>query len=308
LSGVASIAAGDSHTVALKSDGTVWTWGDNSYGQLGDGTTTERTTPVLDSVLSGVVAIAAGGCHTVALKSDGTVWTWGSNDYGQLGDGTTTDSPTPVPVSSLSGVTAIAAGYQHTVALKSDDGTVWTWGWNDYGQLGDDTTTDSPTPVPVSSLSGVAAIAAGGVHTVAQWSGGGTVWTWGSNDYGQLGDGTIIDRYTPVPLTSLSGVASFAAGLCHTVALKSNDGTVWTWGNNSYGQLGDGTIIERHTPVKVFSLSEVASIAAGGVHTVALKSNGTVWTWGCNEFGQLGDDTTTERHIPVLSGGPLMLW
>lgn len=146
---VQTIAAGSGHTLALKNDGTVWAWGDNYYGQLGDGTTTERHAPVQVTGLAGVTAIAAGGGHTVALRNDGTVWAWGDNYYGQLGDATATESHTPVQVTGLSGVTAIAGGGAHTVALKSD-GTVWSWGDNSYGQLSDGTTTQRLTPVPVT--------------------------------------------------------------------------------------------------------------------------------------------------------------
>jgi hypothetical protein len=192
------------HTVALKSDDTVWTWGSNSNGQLGDGKTTDESTPVQVSGLSGIIAIAAGYSHTVALKSDGTVWTWGSNGNGQLGDGKTTDKSTPGQVSGLSSVIAIAAGYAHTVALRNDftDVTVWTWGSNSNGQLGDGKTTDKHTPGQVSKLSGLTAIAAGYTHTVALKSDG-TVWTWGSNGNGQLGDGSTTDRWTPVQIQSL---------------------------------------------------------------------------------------------------------
>jgi alpha-tubulin suppressor-like RCC1 family protein len=149
LSNVIAIAAGDTHTVALKSDGTVWTWGDNSFGQLGDGTTTLRTTPVQVSGLGNVLAIAAGVWHTVALKSDGSVWVWGDNNSGQLGNGTADTSPHPTPnqASGLSSIIAIEAGEHHVVALKSD-GTVWTWGNNGLGQLGDGTTTNRYHPSP----------------------------------------------------------------------------------------------------------------------------------------------------------------
>ena len=175
---VSGIAGGFYHTVAMKSDGSVWTWGVNGYGQLGDGTTTQRTAPVQVSGLTGVTAIASGREFTMALKSDGTVWTWGRNDDGQLGDGTTsTASPfgktTPVQVSGLTGVTAIAAGSFHSMAIKSD-GTVWAWGFNGFGQMGvgSVTTTRYNTPVQVSGLTGVTAIAGGYYHSVAVGSGG----------------------------------------------------------------------------------------------------------------------------------------
>jgi alpha-tubulin suppressor-like RCC1 family protein len=302
-SGVAAIAVGYVHTVALKSDGTVWAWGAGGDGQLGDSTMNDSHVPVQVSGLSGVVAIAAGWSHSVALKSDGTVWAWGNNEYGQLGDGTTTRRLTPVQVSGLNDVVAIAAGGEHhTVALKSD-GTVWAWGDNWHGQVGDGTYNNHrSTPVQVSGLSDVVAIATGGRHTIALKSDG-TIWAWGDNYYGQLGDGTYNnDRYTPVQVSGLSGVIAIDGGGLHTVALKS-DGTVWAWGNNWYGQLGDGSTTDKHTPIQVSGLSGAVAIAAGAAHTVAVKSDGTVWAWGSNDQGQLGDGTTTERHTPVQVSG-----
>ena len=169
LTGVTAIAAGGAfnhHSLALKSDGTVWAWGYNGGGELGNGTYTDNNTPVEVNGLSGVTAIAGGGFHGLALKSDGTVWAWGYNVSGQLGNGTNTTSNTPVQVSGLSGVAAIAGGDIHSLALKSD-GTVWAWGYNLDGELGNGTYTDSNTPVEVSGLSGVTVIAGGGFHSLA---------------------------------------------------------------------------------------------------------------------------------------------
>ncbi|MBI5190417.1 MAG: thrombospondin type 3 repeat-containing protein, partial [Nitrospirae bacterium] len=280
-------------------DTTVKAWGYNYYGQLGDGTTTNRYTPIPVSGLSGVTAVTGGTGFTVALRPDGTVWAWGYNGQGQLGDGTTTYRSTPVHVGGLTGITAITAGF-HMVALKSD-GTVWTCGANPNGQLGDGSTTERHTPVQVSGLTGVTAIAGGDYHTVALKSDG-TVWTWGRNFSGRLGDGTTTDRYTPVQVSGLTGVTAIAGGAEHTVALKS-DGTVWAWGANSYGRLGDGSTTNRYLPVQASGLTGVTAIAGGNYHTVALKSDGTVWTWGSNQYGQLGDGSTTDRYTPVQVSG-----
>jgi VCBS repeat-containing protein len=287
-------------------------WGYNSKGQLGDGTTTSRSTPVQVSGLTGVVAVATGDEHSLALKSDNTVWAWGSNYYGQLGDSTHTDRYTPVQVKSQSGVgsltsvVAIAAGLQQGLALKSD-GTVWAWGYGRNGQLGTGTNQDADHPVQVSGLSSVVAIAAGNIHSLALMSDG-TVWAWGYNGEGQLGDGTTLERWAPVHVKGtggvgyLSSVVAIAAGGSHSLALKS-DGTLWAWGDNSKGQLGDGTTTESHTPVQVSGLSSVLAIAGGGGHSLAIKSDGTAQAWGLNNHSQLGDGTTTDRATPVQVSG-----
>ena len=294
------ISAGYTHSLAVKANGTIWSWGDNSFGQLGDGTKTSRNAPVQVTGLSGMQSVSAGAYHSLALRSDGTVWAWGYNIFGQLGDGSTGDKSAPVQVSGLTNVIAVSAGYGHSLALRSD-GTVWAWGYNNYGQLGNGTTTAQSTPKQVTGLSGIVAIEAGDYHSLAIRSDG-TVWAWGNNNYGQLGDGTTTNRSTPVQVTGLSGVVAVSAGTYQSFALKS-DGTLFAWGNNSYAQLGDGTTTNRSTPVQLNNLTGVVSIAAGTNHSLALKSDGTVWGWGQNSFGQLGEGTTVNRATPVQVQG-----
>ena len=331
------IATGSYHSVVLKSDGTVWTWGRNHRGQLGDGTTTNRTTPIqvqnLNNVtaitagdyhtvalksdgtvwewgdsssrtspvqvqnLNNVTAIVAGNAHIIALKSDGTVWAWGNNSFDQLGDGTTTNRDAPTQVQNLSNVKSISTVTHHTIALKTD-GTVWAWGWNYYGQLIDGTTTDRCTPVQIQNLSNVIAIAAGENHSVALRSNG-TVWAWGSNWFYQLGDGTDTARTTPVQVQNLSNVTSVTAGARFSVALRSN-GTVWAWGDNGgNGKLGDGTTFARSTPVQVQKLNSITAVSTARTHSLAIKSDGTVWAWGDNISYQLGDNTDAVRLAPI---------
>ena len=278
LTGVTGIAAGVEHTLALKSDGTVWAWGRNLKGQLGNDSTKDSLTPVIVKNLDNVTAIAAGWSHSVALKKDGTVWTWGRNYYGQLGIGSPRDSRIPIQVRDLTDVVAIAAGWYHTLAVKRD-GTVWAWGWNLKGQLGDGSTDDSFKPVKVRDLAGAVAVAAGQHHSVALKKDG-TVWAWGWNDYGQIGNGTLrADRYLQTEVKGLTGVSKIAAGGGHTVVVKK-DGTVWAWGYNDYGQLGDGSTVAKSVPTKISDLNGAVAVATGMNQTAALKADGTLWVWG----------------------------
>lgn len=319
LTDVLAVAGGGLHSLAIKSDGTddstsndgtVWTWGNDFNGQLGDGgTNANKNTPVQVSGLTDMVAVAGGSNHSLAVKSDGSVYTWGGNNRGQLGydpdPATTTfeDSSTPGQVSGLTDVVAVAGGASYSLALKSD-GTMWAWGNNDVGQLGNGESGSgltSITPVQVEDPSdasgfftGVVAVAAGSHHSLAVKSDG-TVWAWGWNLYGQLGDGTTTNSSTPVQASNLTGATDVSGGNFHSVALKS-DGTVWAWGRNDKGQLGHDPnpatsgFQNSSTPSQVSGLTDVKDVASGLNHNlVATNTSGAVWAWGCNDYGQLGN-------------------
>ncbi len=297
LTGATAISGGHSHSLVLKNNGTVWAWGSNFFGPLGNGNNTDSNVPVQVSSLTGVIAIAGGGNHSHALKNDGTVWAWGYNSSGELGIGNNTNSNIPVQVSSLTNITAISGGGIHSLMLKND-GTVWACGYNIYGQLGNGNNTNSNIPVQVSSLSNISAISGGYTYSLALKNDG-TVWAWGENFIGQLGNGTNTNSNVPVQVSSLTGIIAISASLGNRSLALKNDGTVWAWGSNSSGQLGNGTTTSSSVPVQVNTLTGIIAIGGGWAHSIAIKNNGTVWAWGVNEFGQLGIGTTTNSSVPV---------
>ncbi|WP_170300401.1 RCC1 domain-containing protein [Myxococcus fulvus] len=295
LEGVVAIAAGSTHALALKGDGTVWAWGLNSNGQLGTGASgAQQNTPVQVSGLANVAAVFARGATSFAIRSDGTLWGWGSNEYAVLGSHLFPDqSAFPRQVPGLTNVVAVSQGLEHVLAVKSDS-TVWTWGMKDPG-----IESYYVEPVQVAGLTGVVDVAAGTNSSYAIKSNG-TVWSWGENTHGQLGDGTKQRRPNPILVPGLTGVSTLAAGATHVLALRG-DGSIWSWGSNYKGELGDGVPMNTATPALVqdANVTGALAVAAGHSHSLLLQSDGTVWSWGDNEAGQLGDGTRVRRIVPA---------
>lgn len=303
------VDAGKNHFIILKEDGSVWSWGNNTYGQLGAKRTEDSANPLPilkedGNRLSNIVAVAAGGNHSVALDSSGKVWTWGYNYNGQLGHSpANTKNANPTIVMNLPKIVAIAAGDQHTLAVD-ERGIVWSWGRNAYGQLGYTTSGISAiTPKAIATSNGfsdIVAIEAGAEHSVALKRDG-TVFAWGRNTVGQLGNGETTDvNTTPVKVPGLVDIMEIAAGDNHTLALKQDRTTVWAWGSNSSGQLGDGGREMKLQPVQVQGIQNIKAIAAGDNHTIAIKEDGSVWTWGRNTSGS-GSYRTTPIQIIGLN-------
>lgn len=288
------ISPGMTHTVAIKSDNTLWAWGFNGSGQLGDNTLVDKQVPVNISLTSDWLAVSAGGNHTLAIKTDGSLWAWGNNQWGQVGDGTFGNiRQTPVAISAEKDWIAISAGESFSIALKSD-GTLWAWGDNFYGQLGHSTPAYAPKKVGIAT--NWKHISAGGNHVVALKTDN-TLWAWGLNSSGQLGDGTQTNHSAPVNIGTTTSWQTVEAGYEHTLAIKS-DGTLWTWGNNLSGELGIGTLLESSIPTQV-GTSLWKSIKAGKDNSLALQNDGSLWAWGYIIGGVvMGEDTY--RTTPTL--------
>ena len=285
------------HTCAILSDNTTQCWGRGDSGQLGDNNSTGSRTPVVVSGLGPAKSIDVSIQNSCAVLTDNTTMCWGNNYYGSY------FGSTPSSVAGITSAQAVATGASHTCVLLNDQ-TVQCWGSNYEGQLGNGTTNVSSTPVTVSGISTATAIAVSGSyfgHSCALLSDN-TIKCWGYNLQGQLGDGTTVDKSTPVTVSGISTATSVSVGggseEGHSCALLSNN-SVKCWGNNDYGQLGDGTTTDRSTPVLVSGISTAIAISAGFRHTCALLSDSTVQCWGYNNQGQLGDRTKASSLTPV---------
>jgi alpha-tubulin suppressor-like RCC1 family protein len=311
------VVGSDSHSCARKSDGTLWCWGSNQYGQLGTGDTDPRYEPTevhLDSLGSDVggiyVPVGTGDvssrtAFTCALKTDGTLWCWGNNEYGQLGTGDTRNRLTPVQVRELGAdVHAASLGSGFACARKNDY-SLWCWGANESGQLGtgDTDTRTKPTRADTGDLAlAVRRLSIGTTHTCVRKTDN-TLWCWGDNRSGQLGTGDTMTRLVPTQIDPLNmtNIDVIVTGGAHSCAMRS-DATLWCWGANQYGQLGLDDFMPRASPVQVDLASfagGVPSVTAGGNHTCAAQTDGTLFCWGDNRAGQLGNGGAENSAVPV---------
>ena len=302
LKGIKQLSAGCYHGLALMNNGTMKSWGADDYGMLGNGSPTgDIHVPTKIDGINNVKAVSAGCAHSLALKENGTVWAWGYNVSGGLGDGNApNNSDVPVKVKNLGDVVSITAGDDFSVALKRN-GTVWTWGQNNAGQLGQGQSGGSnDLPGKVTGLKNVRKIStyASASHVLALLENG-SVRTWGVNDNGQLGDGSLDDADSPVRVVTIANNIKAVAGGYYYSLVLTEQGVVWGWGQNSTGELGDGTLVDKPAPVKVERLGKVKAIAAGEHHSLALKPDGTLRAWGRNSYGGLGDGTDVTRTLPV---------
>lgn len=293
-----SLSAGRYHSLSLCPDSSVNAWGYNNYGTLGNNSGLTSYTAVSVYSLTSIYKISAGTNFSLGLKKNGTIASWGRNNIGQLGNSTLIDASIPVNV-LINNVSEISAGNNHALALKTD-GTVWAWGSNVNGELGNGTTTNTTSPVQVSSLNNVIAISAGKSKFSLALKNDGTVWAWGTSYAGILGIGPVVQSYTrtPAQVHLLSNITAIATGEEFSLALK-NDSTVWAWGVNTYGQLGNGTTTAANEPILINGLTSVVKIYAGYNYAYAVKKNGTVWVWGNGTNGNFGDGNFTSSNVPI---------
>ena len=298
------ISAGFNHTTAVKSDGTLWSWGLNTSGQLGDNSTTNRSSPVQIGASSDWYYVTTGDYYTIAIKTDGTLWAWGENTYGELGDNSTTSTSSPIQIGTLSNWSKVEGGNNHVFAIKTD-GTLWSWGFNGNGELGDNTSVSKSSPVQIGTLSTWTSVTAGSNHGFAIKNDN-TLWGWGRGGFGELGDNTTTNKSSPVQIgTSFSKVS---AGGYYTLAVKT-DGTLWGWGYNNKYQLGLANTTTYSSPVQIGSgyASVSAGPDSGGLNyatSLAVKTDGTLWGWGNNSDGQVGTDINVGGEVtsPVQIG------
>ena len=284
------VSVGAYHSAAITKDGSLYTWGWNGYGQLGDGTKTDKYIP--KKIMDNVKLVSLGDFHSAAITKDGSLYTWGRNNYGQLGNRTTTDSLTPIKI--MDNVQSVSLGGYHSAAITKD-GRLYTWGSNAYGQLGNGTAGNLTNHTPIKVMDNVQSVSLGDRYCAAITKDG-SLYTWGENIEGQLGNGTAGYTPNPTPIKVMDNVQSVNLGSYHSAAI-TKDGSLYTWGDNNEGQLGNGTTTNSLTPIKI--MDNVQSVSFGYYYSAAITKDGSLYTWGDNYGGTLGNGTTTDSLTPI---------
>jgi alpha-tubulin suppressor-like RCC1 family protein len=304
------LSAGDLHSLGLRANGAAWGWGNNLNGQVGNNTTVSTLSPV--SVVGGYTdwtQLSAGDDHSLGVRANGTAWGWGNNLRGQVGNNSTVNRSSPVSVvGGFTDWTQVSAGFNHSLGVRAN-GTAWGWGGNFNGYLGDNTTVSKSSPVSVvGGFTDWTQVSAGRGHSLGLRSNG-TAWGWGLNNDGELGDGTTVQKSSPVSVIGgYTDWIQLSAGGNHNLGLREN-GTAWAWGSNASGQLGDNTTVSKSSPVSIVGgYTDWAQLSAGTNHNVGLRANGTVWAWGIGTTGQLGDNTIVTNSSPVSVVGGFTDW
>jgi alpha-tubulin suppressor-like RCC1 family protein len=305
------VSAGCLHSLGVRKNGTAWAWGSGICGILGDSTIVSKSSPV--SVVGGFTdwcQLSAGTCHSLGVKQDGTAWAWGLGTCGRLGDNTVVAKSSPVSV--VGGFTdwcQVSAGLgYHSLGVRQN-GTAWGWGCNGSGRLGNNATADRSSPVSVvGGFTDWSQVSAGNAHSLGVRQNG-SAWAWGLGTSGQLGDNTAVAKSSPVSVVGgFTNWCQVSAGSIHSLGVRTN-GSLWAWGSNLTGRLGDGTAVSRSSPVSVVGgFTDWCQVSAGGAHTIGIRTNGAAWAWGSNGSGRLGDDTTTDRSSPVSVVGNFTNW
>jgi alpha-tubulin suppressor-like RCC1 family protein len=304
------VSGGGDFSAAVKTNGTLWTWGRNSFSQLGQNiaTTIDRSSPVQVGALTDWSQATGGNNFCAAIKTNGTIWSWGRNDNGQLGLNDVVDRSSPVQVGALTDWSQATGGNNFCAAIKTN-GTLWSWGLNSSGQLGQNIAiaTNRSSPVQVGALTDWAQVSAGSNFCAAIKTNG-TLWSWGVNGSGQLGQNNLTYLSSPVQVGSLTDWSQVSAGSFMCAAIKTN-GTLWSWGAGNNGRLGLNDEANRSSPVQVGALTDWSQVSPGNQFCAAVKTNGTLWSWGRNNDGQLGLNiaVATDRSSPVQVGA-LTTW
>jgi len=296
------IATGSAHSLAIDAAGDLWTWGRNADGQLGDGTTTNRTSPIQIKSGTKFIFVAAGNDNSFAIDEDGGLWAWGANGTGgRLGNGSTTAQNTPVAIQSDTEFVYVAASNTHTLAIDKD-GDLWAWGGNNNGQHGNGTSGVRTTPVKIELTTKFEYVIAGNAHSHGIDTDG-DLWAWGNPANGRLGNGSTTGNVTaPAKIkdgTEFIHISAFGTSNTNHVLAVAEDGSLWAWGGNGSGRLGDGTTVQKETPVAIKPETKFVSVSAGEEFSFGLDEDGGLWAWGNNSVNQLGDGTSTARHTPV---------